>query len=122
MPHIGGSPVPTSPMLDSCAKSALRLPAAKRACDRQMAAYVELPRYDFSASQPKPPTRHMIIARYTDSDGTRYEVSTTRTGGAYWLSASKNGVRRSNTLRTTSKARGEEWRAAVMVGNVGLAD
>jgi len=80
-----------------------------------------LPRYSYATRQPDPPNRSYVVARFTDETGIEYRVQTNKKGTTWWASASKKDRRWSDTLRTTSKAKGEAWRAAVEAGRVGMA-
>ncbi len=82
-----------------------------------------LPAFDFFTKQPDPPHVKKTLARFTDKAGIEYVVCSDRPGKAWFVFASAAGImgkgtRASNTLRTTVKAKGEEWVKAVEAGKV----
>jgi hypothetical protein len=83
---------------------------------------VLLPRFSLLARQPDPPHRKRVIARHADATGIVYTVATNWPRTRFFLSAAKNGFRMSNTLATSTAAKGERWRAAVEQGDVEVRD
>ena len=77
-----------------------------------------LPRFSFAARQHDPPNRAYRIARCVLGNGVEVTVSTNHPRTAWWIYALKDGFRRSNVVRTSSKRVAETWRAAVEAGEV----
>lgn len=78
---------------------------------------VVLPAYSWDSRQPKMPGRRRVIARHVAGSIT-YEVVTNHGGTRFFLHAVAGGFRASNTLATSSIAKGERWRKAVEQGDV----
>lgn len=77
-----------------------------------------LPSFVLSESQPDLPHNARTIAEYVSSKGILFRVRRDRPGKTWTIDASMNGMRWSNTLRTTSKTKAESWVAAVEAGRV----
>ena len=101
---------------------AARQTPAEAACS---GAHVVLPCYSFLAAQPDPPGTARVLVRVElrNEHGAEitYTVQGSRKGGTWWLSASRQGMRMSNTLRTTSATKAALWLAAVPAGRVSIA-
>lgn len=86
--------------------------------------HVELPRYSFLAKQPDPPGTAHVVARVElrneHGASITYTLQASRKGGTWWLSASRQGMRMSNTLRTTSTEKAALWLQAVQAGRVSV--
>lgn len=83
---------------------------------------LRLPRFHLLHRQPDPPHRQRVIASFTDSRGMTYRVSQNWPRTAWYVSAEKEGLRMSNTLRTSSPEKGEMWRQSVEAGKVTIGD
>lgn len=83
-----------------------------------------LPPWEYAHRQSDPPNRRLVVARHVSPAqqgraAIRFEVATNRAETMWWAYASfVGGSRASNTLRTTSREKGEHWAEHVRAGNV----
>ena len=83
--------------------------APKRAC------MVALPDLDLLKRQPKIPHVARVVAS-REVDGITYTVKQGRSGRDYWISASMDGLKMSDTLHTSKPEIGAKWALAVKAG------
>lgn len=87
---------------------------------------VTLPAFSLLDRQPRVPHVARIQARVTapNEHGVpiMFTVWVSRRGSRWWIEASFDGLRMSNTLTTTSEARADRWAAAVLLGRVRIAE
>jgi hypothetical protein len=83
---------------------------------------VELPDFEILKRQPKVPHVARAVARRVvpNEHGAQieYTVHQNRNGRKWWISASLEGMRMSNTLHTTTASKAAEWIRAVQTGHV----
>lgn len=87
---------------------------------------LELPDFEILKKQPKIPHVARTVAQNAvpNKHGTpvHYKVQESRNGKDWWISASLQGMRASNTLHTSTKAKADEWIRAVNSGQVRVRD
>ncbi len=81
-----------------------------------------LPEFDTRRRQPKVPHVASVVAsRAVDNEhgvAITYEVRQGRSGKEWWVSASLDGLRMSNTLHTGNRSTADAWIEAVRSGDV----
>lgn len=81
-----------------------------------------LPEFDTRHRQPKVPhVARVVASRAVDNEhgvAITYEVRQGRSGKEWWVSASLDGLRMSDTLRTGVRSTAEAWIEAVRSGDV----
>lgn len=81
-----------------------------------------LPRFDFGKRQPDPPHVARTIAECVlpNEHGvvTTFCVKEARNRKTWWIEASRNKWRASNTLRTQVRAKADVWLEAVRTGRI----
>jgi hypothetical protein len=76
-----------------------------------------LPSFEILKPQPKVPHVARTLTKKT-VDGVEYTVRQGRNGKDWWISASLQGLRMSNTLHTTKAKTATEWILAVETGKI----
>lgn len=79
-----------------------------------------LPTFEILEPQPKVPHVVKIVTKKTVG-GIEYTIRQGRSGKDWWISASQNGLRMSNTLHTTKIAKASEWILALETGKIRVA-
>lgn len=86
---------------------------------------LELPAHEILRRQPDPPhvARLVVERAWPNEHGTYilYSVRQGRRGRDWWISASLDGIRMSNTIHTSVADRGRAWVRAVSEGRVRVA-
>ncbi len=81
-----------------------------------------LPEFDTRRRQPKVPhVARVVASRVVDNEhgvAITYEVRQGRSGKEWWVSASLDGLRMSNTLHTGNRSTADAWIEAVRSGDV----
>lgn len=83
---------------------------------------VALPDFELLKRQPKIPHVARVVAESVVPNGhglpITYRVSQSRNGKSWWISASIDGLRMSNTVHTTVAKKAFQWIDAVKRGDV----
>lgn len=91
-----------------------------------MTTEIKLPSFSLRQKQPKVPhvARTVIKRDVPNKHGTpiTYRVEQSRNGKSWWISASLNEWRASNTLHTTVPAKADAWIKAIKTGAISVAD
>ena len=86
---------------------------------------LELPEFQILKRQPKVPHVARVVAKRDAPNeyGTAitYTVEQGRNGRDWWIDASLNGMRMSDTLHTTKQATADAWIRAVQTGQICVA-
>lgn len=86
---------------------------------------ITLPRFELLKRQPKVPhvSRTVIERAIPNEYGTpiKFVVKRSRNGKQWWVSASLNGMRMSNTVGTAKPAVAERWIKAIEKGTICLS-
>jgi hypothetical protein len=81
-----------------------------------------LPDFELLKRQPHPPhvARTVVEREWPNEHGTliTYQVKQGRNGRDWWIHASREGMRMSNTLHTAKPEKAAEWIDAVKIGAV----
>src|ERR1700680_4431852 len=89
---------------------------------RRVALMLELPEFQILKKQPRVPHVARVVAKrdWPNEHGApiTYIVQQARNGREWWLSASLNGLRMSDTLHTAKAEKAAEWVRAVEIGQV----
>ena len=79
---------------------------------------LQLSGHDFSKRQPDPPGTASTVARLETNDDVVFTVRESRKGKDWWVSASQDRFRASNTLHTADPKKAAYWIEAVRSGRV----
>lgn len=79
---------------------------------------LELPGHELLKRQPDPPGTAKAVARFETNGGLVFTVRQGRKGKDWWVSATQDEYRSSNTLHTGNPATGAYWIEAVRSGRV----
>jgi hypothetical protein len=83
---------------------------------------ITLPAFELLKKQPDAPhVAHVVVKNDVANEHgalITYRVEQSRNGKSWWISASREGLRMSNTLHTTVAAKAQAWIAAVKAGTI----
>ena len=77
-----------------------------------------LPPFQLLDAGPQPPHRRRVLARHTNAKGIVFELSENWPRTAWWLTATKDGLRKAEGMRTASARVAREWQKDVEQGQV----